>query len=51
MCVLFDILAIANLTVNLERVIHAYIEYLDYEVGLGHVTPRSRSRSCNSNYG
>ena len=38
---LFDILAKANLTVNLEKseFCHAYVEYLGHKVGQGYVTP------------
>lgn len=41
MCVLYDILAKANLTVNLVKrdFCHAYVEYLSHKVGQGHVTP------------
>lgn len=41
MCVLFDILAKANLTVNFVKsdFCHAYVEYLGHKVGQGHVTP------------
>lgn len=40
MCLLFDILARANLTVNLVKrdFCHAYVEYLEHKVGQGHVT-------------
>lgn len=41
MCILFDILAKANLAVNLVKsdFCHAYVEYLGHKVGQGHVTP------------
>lgn len=41
MCVLFDILARANLTMNLVKsdFCHAYAKYLGHKVGQGHVIP------------
>lgn len=54
MCVLFDILAKANLHVTVNIVesdfCHAYEKYLGYKVGPGHVTPIMAKEEAFANF-